>query len=50
VTCVSMDKFAVMHFVFDNEGIEVRLADMVLGVQKSERDLGVISQCDLILH
>ena len=35
-------KCAVMHFGFANEGMEVRLGDKVLSVQKSERDLGVI--------
>ena len=40
-------KCAVMHFGFANEGMEVRLGDKVLGVQKSEKDLGVIMQSDL---
>ena len=37
-------KCDVMLFGFANEGMEVRLCDKVLGVQKSERDLGVIVQ------
>ena len=43
----NLDKCSVMHFGFANEGMEVRLGDKVLGVQKSERDLGVIMQSDL---
>ena len=43
----NLDKCAVMHFGFANEGLEVRLGDKVLGAQKSERDLGVIMQSDL---
>ena len=43
----NLDKCAVMHFGFANEGMEVRLGDKVLGAQKSERDLGVIVQNDL---
>ena len=40
-------KCVVMHFGFANEGMEVSLGDKMLGVQKSERDLGVIMQSDL---
>ena len=40
-------KCALMHFWFANKGIEVRLGDKVLGVQKSEIELGVIMQSDL---
>jgi ribonuclease P/MRP protein subunit RPP40 len=43
----NLDKCAVMHFGFANEGMEVRLGDRVLGEKKSERDLGVIVQSDL---
>ena len=43
----NLNKCAVIHFGFANEGMEVRLSDKVLGVQKSERDLGVINQSDL---
>ena len=43
----NLDKCAVMHFGFANEGREVKLDDKVLGAQKSERDLGVIMQSDL---
>ena len=38
VNCTS-SSLAVMHFVFANEGMEVRLGVKMLGVQKSERDL-----------
>ena len=43
----NLDKCSVMHFGFANEGMEVRLGDKVLGVQKSERDLGIIMPSDL---
>ena len=43
----NLEKCAVMHFGFANEGMEVRLGDKVLSAQKSERDLGVIMQSDL---
>ena len=43
----NLDKFAVMYFGFANDGIEVNLGDKVLDAQKSERDLGVIVECDL---
>ena len=43
----NLDKCAVMHFGFANQGMEVRLGDKVLGAQKSGRDLGVIMQSDL---
>ena len=43
----NLDKCAVMHFWFANDGREVRLGHKVLGVQKSERDLEVIVQSDL---
>ena len=36
----NLDKCTVMHFGFANKGMEVRLGDKVLGVQKSEMDLG----------
>ena len=43
----NLDKCGVMQLGFANEGMEVRLGDKVLGVQKSERDLGDIMQSDL---
>ena len=43
----NLDQCTVMHFGFAIEGMEVRLGDKVLGVQKIERDLGVIMQSDL---
>ena len=46
----NLDKCTVMHFGCANEGMEVRLGDKVLGVQKSERDLGVFMQSDLKVY
>ena len=43
----NLDKCAVMHFGFENEGMVVRLGEKVLGVHKNERDLGNIIQIDL---
>ena len=40
----NLDKFAVMHYGFAIEWMEMRLGNKVLGAQKSEMDLGVIMQ------
>ena len=41
----NLDKCAVMHFGFANEGMEVRLGDKVLGASDDVYDvLGVIVQ------
>ena len=46
-TLFNLDKCAVMHFKFTNEGMEVRLGNKVLRAQKSESDLRFIMQSDL---
>ena len=36
----NLDKCAVMHFGFANEGMEVRLGDKVLGAQNEGKGFG----------
>ena len=43
----NVDKCSVIHFGFNNNGSDLTLGGRLLEVHESERDLGVMVQCNL---
>ena len=43
----NVDKCSVIHFGFNNIGSDLTLGGRILEVQESEKDLGVMVQCNL---
>ena len=43
----NVDKCSVIHFGFNNNGFDLTLGGRLLEVHESERDLGVMVQCNL---